>query len=427
MKKRTIVLIAIITLISLVGIVFTQLYWVKKSLNLKEEQFDNSIRIAVKSVVNQLLVIKNDTAFQKELFDLSCIKPRLEISDVIKPALLDSLLSEELGCMYVADRYYYGIYNKNNERFYFGHSEGKESTLLDSPFQFSVSSIYRPGDYFLTIYFPAKTSIILRQMEIWLLLSILFLIIVILSFSYVIYIILRQKKISEMKTDFINNLTHELKTPIATSSLAAEMLLRPEMSSDKKRIKKYAKVILDENQRLQDQVEQVLQIATLEKEGQRFKFKNTNVHKLIESVIEVFELRLKENKVKLKTELEAEQSNIVADKAYLINVFYNLLDNAIKYTPVKPEIVLKTWNVKSGIYIRVEDNGIGINTEHHKEIFKNLFRVPTGNIHEVRGFGLGLYYAKTIVDQHNGRIEVESVPGEGSVFDVYLPFSKNKM
>lgn len=423
MRKRTVIFIAVFTFIALLGIIFTQLYWVKKSLSLKEEQFDNSIRIAAKSVVNQLLANKNDTVFQKELYDLSCRKPKLDVSDVIKPAMLDSLLLEELGCMYVADKYYYGVYNKNNNKFYSGHYKNKESKLLDSPYTFSLSSIYKPGDYYLSIYYPAKTSIILRQMEVWLSLSIFFIIIVIISFSYVIYIILRQKKISQMKTDFVNNLTHEFKTPIATSSLAAEMLLRPEMSSQKNLIKKYANVILDENLRLQNQVEQVLQVATLENGKHHFRLKSIDAHLLINNVIDSFELRLKENKVKLTKNLEAKRSVIVADNEYLINVFYNLVDNAIKYTPENPNIHIKTWNDKKGIYIRIEDNGIGISPEHQKNIFKNLFRVPTGNIHEVRGFGLGLYYAKTIVDQHNGRIELESDIGKGSIFDVYLPFS----
>lgn len=427
MKKRAIVFIAIVTFISLVGIIYTQLYWVEKSLTLKEEQFDNSVRIATKSVLNQLLSIKNDSTFQKRLYEISCRKPKLDVSDVVVPATLDSLLKIELGTMYVDDPYHYAIYNKSNDRFAFGHYKGKENKLLASPFQFSISSIYRPGNYFLSIYYPAKSSIMLRQLEIWLILSIFFIVFVIISFSYVIYIILRQKRVSQMKTDFINNLTHEFKTPIATSSLAAEMLLRPEMLNNKSRIEKYANVILDENLRLQNQVEQVLQIATLEEGKQRYKFKDTDIHQLIKSVLESFELRIKENKVKLTTELEAQKSNVIVDKMHVMNIFYNLLDNAIKYVPENPEISIKTWNVKSGIHISFGDNGIGISPEHQKNIFKNLFRVPTGNIHEVRGFGLGLYYTKTVVDQHHGFIELESELGKGSVFDVFLPFNGNEM
>lgn len=415
----------IVTSISVIGIVFTQLFWVRKSVDLKVEQIDNSIRIALKSVLNQLLIQKNDTTFQRYLLDLSCRKDKLDVTDVIRPEVLDSLMALELGYINPIDRFYFGIYNKLNEKFYTGQYEGKELQLLKSQYQFSVSSIYNLGDYYLSVYYPSKTSIVLRQMELWLLLSIFFLVVVIISFAYVISTILRQKKISEMRTDFINNLTHEFKTPIATSSLAAEMLLRPEMLNNLSRIKKYAHVILDENQRLQNQVEQVLQIATLENSKPRYKLKNTNVHKLILSVIESFELRLKEVNGSISLELDAKEPDIIADRAHILNVFYNLVDNAIKYTPENLILKLKTWNVKNGIYLRIEDNGIGIKREHQSQIFKNLFRVPTGNIHEVRGFGLGLYYAKTVISHHHGRIELESSPGKGSAFDVFLPF-KNK-
>lgn len=409
----------------MLGIVFTQLFWVRKSVDLQVEQIDNSIKIAIKSVLNQLLIMKNDTAFSKKLEELSLSKKKLEVTDVIVPQVLDSLLERELGFLYPNDRYYYGIFNTTDKRFYSGKYQGKEAELIESPYHFSVSGIYQPGDYFITVYYPAKTSIVLRQMELWLLLSIFFLVVVIIGFAYIISGILRQKKISEMRTDFINNLTHEFKTPIATSSLAAEMMLRPEMAKNPSRIEKYAQVILDENRRLQNQVEQILQIATLEKGKQRYKFRNVNIHKLLESVIESFELRFKEVDAVLKIELNAKESIVFADHAHILNVFYNLVDNAIKYTPEKLVLIIKTWNVKNGIYIRVEDNGIGISRAHQSNIFKNLFRVPTGNIHEVRGFGLGLFYSKTVITHHHGRIELESEPGMGSIFDVYLPF-KNK-
>ena len=425
MKKKAIILIVIFTSVSLLGIVLTQLYWVKKSMDLKEEQFDNSARIAVKSVLNRLLDHKNDSVTQQYLYELSCRKPKLDVTDIIQPALLDSLLTEEIECLMLIDDYHYGIYSNRTQKFVAGNYSGKENELLATPFNFSVSSLYKPGDYYLSIFFPDKRSILLRQMEIWLLLSVFFLIVLIISFFYVISTILRQKKVSEMKTDFINNMTHEFKTPIATSSLAAEMILRDEMINHPERIRKYAKVILDENHRLQGQVEQVLQIATLENGKQRFKMKKISIHNIIDSVVESIELRLKENNIKLSVELNADEDHLVGDKAQLQNVMYNLLDNAIKYSPKKPKIAIKTWNNNGGISIQVKDNGIGIEPMFQKNIFKNLYRVPMGNIHEVRGFGLGLYYAKTVVDFHHGKITIDSEPDKGSTFDVYLPFNKS--
>jgi len=164
----------------------------------------------------------------------------------------------------------------------------------------------------------------------------------------------------------------------------------------------------------------VLQVATLEQEGPKFKMKKTNAHHLLESVIESFELRIKENNAHLSVDLKAVDPMVMADKFHLLNVFYNLLDNALKYSPNGPVIEISTWNQSDQLVIRFKDNGIGISHEHQKDIFKNLFRVPTGNIHEVHGFGLGLYYVKTVVEQHDGRIDLKSEPGKGAAFDIYL-------
>jgi two-component system phosphate regulon sensor histidine kinase PhoR len=423
MNRKVILIIVVLSAISLLGIVLTQLYWVQKSMNLAEEQFDNSVRISLKSVLNRLLENKNDTIFQQQLYDLSCRKPRLDLTDYITPYMLDSLMYEEISFMELGENYYYGIYNKNNSRFVTGNYAGFEEAVMESPFQFSVSSIYKPGDYYLSVHFPTKTSVLLRKMEVWLLLSVFFLIVLMISFVYVIFAILRQKRLTEIKTDFINNLTHEFKTPIATSILAGEMLIKPEVQENSARIKKYAKVVLDENQRLQGHVEQVLRIATLETGNERLKFKKIDIHDILKSVVDSFELRLRENKVDIEVDLDAGEPQIVADKSHIGNVFYNLMDNAIKYSSENPVVQLKTWNDKNGIFVRIKDNGIGIDFPHQKNIFKSLYRVPTGNIHEVRGFGLGLYYAKSVVDYHHGMIQLESEPGRGSSFDVYLPFN----
>ncbi len=425
MKKKAITGIVILASASLIGIVLTQLYWVNKSMDLKAEQFDNSTRIAVKSVLTRLLDYKNDSTTQKYLSDLSCRKPKLDVTDVVEPVLLDSLLKEELNLMKVTEKYHYGLFSARSQKFVAGSYAGYEEDLLTTPFRFSVSMIYKPGDYFLALYFPDKRSILLRQMEFWLLLSVFFLIVVIISFAFVITAIFRQKRLSAMKNDFINNMTHEFKTPIATSSLAAEMILRSEMITNPERIRKYARVILDENDRLQNQVEQVLQMATLENGKQRFKMKSISLHKIIETVVEKLDLRLKDSDIKLQLKLEAEEDQLIGDRIHIQNVILNLLDNAIKYSPENPEISVNTWNSKAGIHVKVKDNGIGIDPIFQKSIFKNLFRIPTGDIHEVRGFGLGLYYSKTVVDFHHGSITLESEPGKGSAFDVFLPFKQN--
>jgi len=422
MKKKAITLIIILAAISSVGIVFTQLYWVSKAFELKEEQFDNSVRVAMKSVLNQLLDHKNDSVFREHIAEVRCRKLKLDVTDIIKPKLLDSLMQEELGSMVISRNYHYALYNKQNGRFIEGEYEGVEVELMNTKFQFSVASLYKPGDYYLAIYFPGKTYHVLQQMEIWLVLSILFVIVLIVNSAFVIFNIIRHKKLSEIKNDFINNMTHEFKTPIATSSLAAEMLLRPEIENEPMKIKKYANVILDENHRLQSQVEQILQLAALEIGSLRYRLFKVDIHQLINNVLDSFEIRIRKDNVDLQVKLDAEDHFILGDKEHLQNVFYNLIDNALKYTTKNPKIKIKSWNVNNGVMIRVEDNGIGIRKEHQKEIFKNLYRVPTGNIYKTRGFGLGLYYVKTVIDHHNGRIGLNSQAGAGSSFNVFLPF-----
>lgn len=411
---------------SLVGILATQIHWVNTAFDLKEEQFDNSVRIALKSVINQLTQNKSDTLFQKKLLALSCRKSKLSIDDYIDSYLIDSLIADELKCMFIKTRYYYGVYSNYNQRFVLGKFNKHENELIKSHFQFSLASIYKPGNYFLSIYFPGKTYELLHRMKLWVFLTILFLIILIISFTFVILTLLHQKKLSEIKTDFINNMTHELKTPIVTSSLAAELIQREEVIVNPTKIKKYASIILDENNRLQNQIEQVLQVAILESGNQQFKIRRTNIDELLKGVLNSFGLRIKEGNIKFKLKLGATNPYIMADKVHMLNIFYNLIDNAIKYTPDNPVINVSTWNDNNKIIISVKDNGIGISKENQQNIFKNLFRVPIGNIHEVRGFGLGLYYVKTIIDQFGGKIKLTSDLGKGSNFELSFPSSVTK-
>jgi len=425
-KRKTIKLIIVLSSIALAGIIFSQVYWVNKAVELRKDQFDNSVRIAAKSVVSQFLDKKNDTIFREHLRLLSCRKMRLEVTDVVQPFILDSLLQGELQCMNLKTDYYFGVYDRYSDRFVSGTYLLHESKIVNSPYQFSLSSIYKPGDYFLGIYFPNKTSLVIRNMWVMLVFSFLFMIVLVASFVFVIYTIVRQKKLSEMKSDFINNLTHEFKTPIATTSLAAEMLIRKDISENPLKVKKYGKVILYESTRLQSQVEQILQIASLEKGSFTFKYKKIDLHQLLLNVAESFELRIKKNNVSLTTDLDAEVFIVSTDMIHITNVFYNLVDNAIKYSPDKPEINIETWNTKKEIVIRFTDNGIGISNEYQRDVFKNLFRVPTGNLHDARGFGLGLYYSKNVVESLGGQIKLSSEAGQGSSFDVYLPLNRFK-
>lgn len=423
MKKNSFRFFIIIASISLVGVIFTQLYWVKKAIVFKEEQFNNATMLSLKSVVNQLWEAHNDSTYkQMQESGVRC-KPDWEsIFDVLDPTHLESLIKKELGCFQINIDYGYGVYDKLSGSFKMGEFEDCQVELLNTSHRMSLDCLFKPAKYYLSIYFPNQKSRILLNMAGWLSLSGLFIIVVIISFYYTISSLMRQKKLSEMKTDFVNNMTHELKTPISTISLASEMLLRPIVAESVEKTKKYARIIFDENSRLQNQVEQVLQISILDKGDMKIRPKEFDIHKIIRKLNDNFKLKLKEANGKISMSLNAEPSLIFADRAHVMNMISNLLDNAQKYTRQNPQIKISTENFKEGLKIIVEDNGVGISAEHQKQIFKKLYRVPTGNIHDVKGFGLGLYYTKTMADAHGGFVKLQSSLGEGSIFELYLPF-----
>ncbi|NOY49622.1 MAG: HAMP domain-containing histidine kinase [Chlorobi bacterium] len=426
MKKRTLRIIIILSTIALAGIVFSQVYWVKQAVDLKTEQFDNSVRLATKGIVNQFYDQKNDSAYRHYLYLLSCRKVHLEVTDYVQVDVLDSLLEAEFACMNINSPYFYGIYNDLSGKFVGGNYDSHRKEIRNSIFQFSLYSIYKPADYYLGVYFPNSMGIIAKKMMSMIVVSALFLIVLISLHIFVVYAILRQKKVSEIKNDFINNLTHEFKTPIATTSLAAEMLVKENINTLPKKVEKYANVILYENMRLQSQVEQILQIASFEKGNFDFKFEKVDMHQLINNIIVSFELRIEKSKALINIRLNAFDFTVNTDLAHITNVIYNLMDNAIKYSLKIPEITIETKNVKKGILISVKDKGVGISRQYHKDVFKNLFRIPTGNIQEVRGFGLGLYYSKYVVESLGGSISLDSERGKGSVFMVFLPIKRLK-
>jgi two-component system phosphate regulon sensor histidine kinase PhoR len=250
---------------------------------------------------------------------------------------------------------------------------------------------------------------------------------IILSFTYTIRTIIRQKRLSEMKNDFINNMTHEFKTPISTISLACQALTDDDISKSELLYKNYLHVINDENKRLGVMAEKILQTAVLEKGQLKLKREPMDIHFVIDEVIKNISLQIETKGGQLIKEFNAKCSIVNADKVHITNLIYNLVDNANKYTPENPRIVLATESNDSGVYITVEDNGIGISHANLKKIFEKLYRVHTGNIHNVKGFGLGLNYVKTIVEMHQGTVDVESELKKGSKFTIYLPFGESNV
>ncbi len=233
-----------------------------------------------------------------------------------------------------------------------------------------------------------------------------------------------RSKLSEVKNDFINNMTHEFKTPIATISLAHQALSDQDVVRHEDFREKYLGIIGEENKRLERQVEKVLQMAVMERQKLEMKFELIDIHDITRQAITNLKLQVEKKNGYLRESLQAAVSTIVADKVHLTNIIFNLLDNAIKYCKDNPEILLSTRSDHKDVYISVTDRGIGMNNEMQKRIFEKFYRVPTGNVHDVKGFGLGLAYVKNIVDLHGGSITVDSELGKGSTFEIRIPYEK---
>ncbi|MBC35528.1 MAG: hypothetical protein CL663_05745 [Bacteroidetes bacterium] len=423
MNKNFFKLIIYVATFSLVGIVFTQLYWVKKAVDYKEEQFNNSIHLGLKSIVNQLLNDYNDSTLKMmQEQGEKCDFERTSIYDVIDHKELDKLIHQEVGCYIDYHEAEYAVFSKVNNSFAMGNYDRYKAEIMNSQHLVSLDCLFSSGKYYLAVHVPGQKNLILYRLLGWLLLSALFILATIFSYYYTILTLLKQKKLSEMKTDFVNNMTHEFKTPISTISLASEMLLKPNVFESPDKTQKYAGIIYDENVRLEKQVEQVLQITILDKENTKIKPINLDLHKIIHKLAENFKLSVKERDGSIVTQLDAEDFTIEADRVHVINMISNLIDNAIKYSPDAPNIKLETRNIKQGVQVSVIDNGMGISPEHQRQIFKKLYRIPTGNRHDVKGFGLGLFYTKTMIEAHGGTINVKSEIGNGSQFDLYFPF-----
>ena len=277
----------------------------------------------------------------------------------------------------------------------------------------------------LFLIFPDQTHDLLSSVFL-LLPSLIITVLLVLCFGFCIMIIIKQKKLSAIKNDFINNMTHEFKTPIATISLAAQMLKDGAVNNSPSTIDHIAGIIRDESKRLTFQVEKVLQTALFTETRMKLKLKNVNLNEVVENLVSKFSLRVEDKGGQLYCYLEADRDEVYADEVHITNVVSNLLDNAIKYCTKTPEISVYTRNKDNEIIISVIDNGIGIAAKEQKLIFERFYRVSTGNLHDVKGFGLGLSYVKTIVEAHGGHIEVESAEGKGSRFDIILPLTVKK-
>lgn len=340
----------------------------------------------------------------------------------LRPDQIDSLITFELGEKGIGIDYNFGVIAPYQNLFLYIQDASKNQELAQSELRASLFPNDLTGDYnLLVVDFPEKSQFLLGKIWMTMASSGFLLLVIMFCFGYAVRTIVRQKKLSEMKTDFINNMTHELKTPIATVGLAVEALQDKAIRSESVMQDRYLGMIGEENKRLGQHVEKVLQMAAIEKKDVQMKLEVLNLHELIEAATRKMAIQIENRDGVLKCILNSKEQLVKADAVHLMNVVLNLLDNANKYSPEKPNIVVRTEKIGKNIVLSVQDHGQGMSKEAVRNIFQKFYRVPTGNVHNVKGFGLGLAYVKNVVEDHHGSINVQSEPGKGSKFFITLP------
>ncbi|MGA2822569.1 MAG: HAMP domain-containing sensor histidine kinase [Bacteroidales bacterium] len=425
MNRRIIIFTIIVMTIALIGLMGIQIYWINNASAVKEATFQRTVTDVLTKVVNKIEKMEKRKASEANPYEgMLNFNRHLLYERFITESQLDSLILLELNIRGIDTRFEFGIYNPERDTFLIEKDPGMRKTLIEkgSAARLFVSDIFTSPEYLL-LYFPHERQFLLTELWGMLLISIILIIVIVYSFTYTITTIFRQKKLSEMKNDFINNMTHEFKTPISTISLACEALSDHDIVRSSEFTEKYINIIIEENKRLATMAEKILQTAVIEKGQLKMKWERINLHEVITDVIKNIRIQVEIKDGVIRKQCKAVNPVLLGDKVHLTNLVYNLLDNANKYSPRKPVITIRTENTSNGILLTIEDHGIGISKGEQKKIFDKLYRVPTGNIQEVRGFGLGLSYVKAIVEEHHGRISLDSEINKGTTFRVFLPFN----
>ncbi len=354
------------------------------------------------------------------LLSESYIRP---IEDRINFQQLNEILDRELDFNGLNIPHYFSVINKEGNEIY--RSKGFEAGQNNGEYytQILFPNDPSPQPNYLKIFFPTRNSYILSSMTLALP-SMIFTSLLLFTFILTIYLISRQKRLSEMRTDFMNNMTHELKTPVSSISLASQMLNDSSITKSPGMILQLSSVIRDETKRLSQLIDKVLQMSIFEKESTALKLKEMDINELILNIAGNFAIKVETKGGSIETDLEAGDPYACVDEMHFTNIIYNLMDNALKYSKKALHLNLKTWNEKNKLVISIEDNGIGIKKNHLKRIFEKFYRIPTGSVHDVKGFGLGLAYVKKVVTDHKGTIRVESELNKGTKFIISIPLKK---
>jgi len=418
--KRMYWVLGLVT-VSLVGLVVIQYQLIDNSVQLKKEQFDTLARPQLSKLET---VIRTSPSLQPNLIAISrgheshLTDSKESIFEEITQTIDSLLQSAGFDVSYEYGLVLHRSSARMEDSLLFVTSPEHNSQILDSRYRFGINELQSLAHF--NVYFPNKDADITAQARKSLFASLLFIALLIGCFVFAFHLIRSQKKVSEIKNDFINNLTHEFKTPIFSISLAVKTLR--ERTESTANIHKYLEVIRKENNRLKTQVNKILQIALIDSGKFELDKSKIDLHNMIKEVVKRFELILSDKNATINLNLKAKNHFINGDLLHLSNLIYNLIDNSIKYSDINPEIIVKTSNTANGIYLIIRDNGLGMDADTQKYIFDRFYRAHTGNVHDVKGFGLGLSYVKKIVEVHNGHIKLESSPQKGTEFSIVFPY-----
>lgn len=440
--KKIFPIITILILLSLFGLIFFQVLWLTTARKTKEKQLRDNISLAANEAAEKLMEEKmgflpsskkSDLLFPNDKMKVELLRPSVmlryskeEISAIIRKAMDKHFLEDVPFEFAVFDNSITGD-QMQSEHFFKYYLDTANNTNFALPLQPPSGSNLEnlTKEEFLVLIIPHQKAIIFKEIFWFIIGTILFTIIITTAFFLTIRALLRQKKLSEIKSDFINNMTHEFKTPLATISLAVDALKNEKVIADREKTNYFTGIIKEENKRMNKQVETILQAALLDKQEVQLNLRKLSAHEMIRSALNNITLPVEERNGKIEVKLDAQREMIMADEVHFTSLINNLLDNAVKYSKEENLLIkLDTSNTGNQIRIRIEDNGIGMSKETLSRIFEKFYRAHTGNIHNVKGFGLGLSYVKTMVEAHKGTIKPESTLGKGSIFIITIPLAK---
>ena len=491
MNSKNLIRIAVAMGVSMLGLIFIEIYWIKNAIDLRNSQLTRDVNDVMAQVAKHVETIRKERSLdiqhilnqrEDELFsgldslsksaihngetwrvkiieestkdsagqivkhtrekkygtDSPSIQPSEPSSTLAEYSefmvkqkeldlksdsiIIDSMLREDLTIRGIEAPFYFAIIDDYQNIILRSDTTAEIKCLQISRFKKELAGNNKTAPKeVLSLVFQNLAAYELQNIWVMLIASALFTLVMLWIFYYTLSSIVKQKKLADIRSDFISNMTHEFKTPISTISLACEALNDPEVEKTEEKVFNYIGIIHDENKRLSLLVENVLQTALIEKDGLKLKLEELNINQLINKVVNNMGLMVEKKGGELLMDLKADHEAVLADRVHLTNVIFNLIDNALKYTIENPLIVISTRNQNNGLVISVSDNGVGISKENRERIFEKFYRVPTGNVHDVKGFGLGLSYVKAITDMHHGEIHIESEVGKGSTFEIFLP------